>query len=206
MKMFHGKPIITYSIETALKSGIFDVVMVSTDSPKIKKLSLDCGAEVPFLRSEENSGDHAGLVEVLIEVLDNYKLNFNVVCCLLPTAPMILPERLLEADWRMSEDALDAVITVQEYTYPIERSLYLKDGKIHMKWPENYRKRSQDLGPTYHDAGQFYMIRTKVLRSERNLFPPNCGAIILNQLEAQDIDTLLDWTLAEMKYKQLFGL
>ncbi|HEC43943.1 MAG TPA: pseudaminic acid cytidylyltransferase [Bacteroides sp.] len=203
IRSFHGKPIIAYSIEAALKSELFETVMVSTDSNKIGDLARKYGAEVPFLRSLENSDDQAGLAEVLIEVLDNYSYEYDVTCCLLPTAPLISVEKLHEADLMMVRENLDAVITVQEFSYPIDRALYLSGNKAAMIRPENYKKRSQDLKPAYHDAGQFYFIKTKVLKSDRMLFPRNCGAIVLNELEAHDIDNPLDWIMAEIKYKQL---
>ncbi len=203
---FLGKPIIAYSVETALESGMFDEVMVSTDSPRIRDLAIRFGARVPFLRSPANADDHAGLVEVLLEVLDNYGPRFELICCLLPTAPFIRPDKISEAFRMMDKENLDGVITVQQFNYPIERALHLDGIRARMIHPENYKKRSQDLRPAYHDAGQFYLIKEQVLRSEKTLFPGNCGALVLNELEAQDIDTPLDWTLAEIKYKHFKGL
>ena len=70
IKEFCGKPIIAYSIEAAINSGIFDEVMVSTDSMEIAKIAIKYGAKVPFMRSEANSSDYATTSDVLAEVID----------------------------------------------------------------------------------------------------------------------------------------
>jgi pseudaminic acid cytidylyltransferase len=96
-KLFLGKPIITYSIEAALQSSLFDEVMVSTDDPEIAEIAKQLGASVPFLRSSETSNDLATLAEVIQEVLATYNgLNkkFDTVCCVLPTAPFVSSEML----------------------------------------------------------------------------------------------------------------
>jgi N-acylneuraminate cytidylyltransferase len=87
-----------------------------------------------------------------------------------------------------------------EYGYPIQRSLKIVNEFVSMRWPENFSARSQDLEKTYHDSGQFYLIKTDILLSERKLFTTEAGAIVLNELESQDIDTLEDWKIAELKY------
>ena len=91
--------------------------------------------------------------------------------------------------------------TVVEYSYPIQRSLKIDGDYIRMRWPENISKRSQDLEKSYHDAGQFYFIKVEVLLKEKRMFADKSGALILNELEVQDVDTETDWKLAELKYK-----
>src|SRR5690554_4071628 len=95
IKDFLGKPIIAYSIEIALQSGLFEEVMVSTDDQEIAEVAVRYGAKVPFLRSEENSGDYATTVDVLLEVIHNFKLagrGLQYACCIYPTAPLIEQE------------------------------------------------------------------------------------------------------------------
>jgi len=205
IKEFLGKPIIAYSIEAALNSGLFDEVMVSTDDDEIVDIARQYGAAIPFMRSPENSNDFAGVTEVCIEVLENYKAIdriFNNICCILPTAPLIYSGNLIKAAG-MLDNNYDGVFTVVEYSYPIQRSLKIDGEFIHMRWPENFTKRSQDLEKTYHDAGQFYVIKAETLLRDKKLFVEKSGAIILSELEVQDIDTETDWKLAELKYKLL---
>ena len=97
IKEFCGKPIITYSIEAALHSGLFTEVMVSTDDEEIARIAEQAGAKVPFMRSGENAGDYASTDDVLLEVLDRYRKQgreFETFCCLYPTAPFVTAEKL----------------------------------------------------------------------------------------------------------------
>jgi len=206
IKDFLGKPIIAYSIEAAIKSQLFDEVMVSTDDEEIAQVAKRYGAKVPFMRSVKNSDDYSGLSDVCIEVVKNYQshgMNFDAMCCILPTAPLIGSTKMIAAKKMLDTEIYDCVFSVAEYSYPIQRSLKIEGGFIKMRWPDNINKRSQDLEKTYHDAGQFYFIKIKALLFEKKLFAERAGAIILNNLEAQDIDTESDWKLAEIKYKMI---
>ena len=173
IKTFMGKPIIAYSIEAALQSGLFDEVMVSTDDEEIAEIACGYGAKVPFMRSAETSNDYAGTADVILEVLEMYKERgrvFDTVCCI---------------------------------RYPIQRSLHIVDGRIGMVYPEYMNARSQDLEPIYHDAGQFYFSRINSFVESRTFWGKNTAGLVLSELEVQDLDTLTDWTLAEMKYELL---
>jgi N-acylneuraminate cytidylyltransferase len=203
IKDFFGKPIIAYSIEAAIKSGLFDEVMVSTDDDKIAQVAGKYGAKTPFIRSSKNSDDYASLADVCIEVVKRYMkqgIKFNTVCCILPTAPFVNTKKLAQAK-KMLKKKYDCIFTATQYSYPIQRSLKMVNGFMQMKCPRNLRKRSQDLERSYHDAGQFYFIKTKSLLNEKMFFIKKSGAIILDNLEAQDIDTDSDWKLAELKYR-----
>lgn len=204
IKPFLGKPIIAYSIEAALKSEIFDEVMVSTDDPEIVKVALQYGAKVPFLRSNENANDYAVLSDVILEVLNQYAnvdKNYNHVCCLLPTAPFITSKKLQNAYSVFKSKNYDSLFPVLEYSFPIQRSLKIEDNIVKMVWEEHLNTRSQDLEPRYHDSGQFYWLKTDAFLREQKLFTSKSGAIITPELQAQDIDTEIDWKLAEVKYK-----
>jgi N-acylneuraminate cytidylyltransferase len=201
---FLGKPIIAYSIEAAIKSEIFDEVMVSTDSKEIAEIAKKYGANVPFLRSEKNSNDYAGLVEVAQEVLDNYKKEdqeFDYACMILPTAPFITKEKLKKANEILEEKDVDSILTVTEYSFPIQRSLKIENGYLKMRWSENMNKRSQDLEKTYHDAGQFYFFDVEEFYNQNKVYMEKSYPIILDNIEVQDIDTETDWELAELKYR-----
>ncbi len=208
IKPFMGKPIMAYSIEAALESGLFDEVMVSTDDSDFAEVARQYGAKVPFMRSSATSNDFASTEDVMIEVLDEYKKQgkeYDIICCLYSTAPFVTDDRLKEAYQKMIDENVDAVFTVVAYSYPIQRSLHIVDGKIVMKWPEYQSARSQDLETIYHDAGQFYFGRVSQLRIEKDLWMKNSVPLILPETEVQDLDTMTDWQLAEMKYKLLMG-
>lgn len=203
IKLFMGKPIIAYSIEAALQSGLFDEVMVSTDDEEIAEVAKQYGAKVPFMRSAKTSSDYATTADVIIEVLGKYKeqnQEFETVCCLYSTAPFVTPGRLIEAYSKLN-DEICSVFTAVAYSYPVQRSLRISDGKIKMVHPEYMNTRSQDLEIIYHDAGQFYMSKVEYFIKYKTFWADNTAGLILSEMEVQDLDTLTDWQLAEMKYQ-----
>ena len=209
IKMFKGKPIIAYSIETALSSGLFDYVMVSTDDNEISNISIKYGAEVPFIRRKKTADDFSGTADVILEVLNdltNVNKHFKNVCCIYPTAPFISIKTLSEAYDVLVKSKFDTVFPVCSFSYPIQRALELENSKVTMICPENINKRSQDLKPCYHDAGQFYWMNTQAFSIEKKMFTSNSGSIVLNELQVQDIDNETDWKLAELKFTLLQSL
>jgi len=210
IKDFLGKPIIAYSIEAAIKSKLFDEIMVSTDDQEIAQIAEQFGANIPFLRSKKNADDYATIADVLIEVLNKYRdigKSFDNICCILPTAPIVTNYRILEAFDKMQTENLDSVCPVVEFSYPILRALeFTEDKKLKMIWPEYLKTRSQDLKTAFHDSGSFYWIKANALLNEKTCFCKNGSAIILLGTEVQDIDNLSDWKIAEMKYEYLQGV
>jgi N-acylneuraminate cytidylyltransferase len=204
IKDFLGKPIIAYSIEAALKSNLFDEVMVSTDDEEIAKVAIQYGAKVPFIRSKKNADDFATTVDVLSEVLNEYKIlgeSFKNVCCIYPTAPFVTPEVLKEGYNKLITDNFDSIFSVLRFSFPIQRALKIEKGKVVMFYPEFMESRSQDLEPSFHDAGQFYWFKSTLVKEQKKLWTNNTGEIEINELSAQDIDNKADWKLAELKYK-----
>lgn len=202
IKTFCGKPIIAYSIEAALSAGIFDEVMVSTDSEEIKGISEKYGASVPFFRSTEASSDYATTADVIREVLDVYEKrgkSFGFFACIYPTAPFVTGEKLRKAVRLL--DNSDAVISVVRYSYPPQRAFVLQNENVVYQYPGYEKTRSQDLPAIYHDCGQFYFCNSETFKRHHSLLLPNTKPYIIQELESQDIDTLSDWRIAEMKYK-----
>ncbi len=206
VKEFLGKPILLYSIEAALKAGIFDEVMVSTDDEEIAQLALKAGAKVPFFRSPETSNDFAGTTAVILEVLQSYRelgQEFDYVCCIYPTAPFVTASCLQECMERVIAEDADGLIPVVRFSFPPQRGVLVHDGKLAFKWPEYMFSRSQDLEPFYHDCGQFYCLKVESILREKRLFMTNTLAYERPESEVQDIDTLEDWKMAELKYRML---
>jgi len=200
---FCGKPVVAYSIEVALSSNLFDEVMVSTDDSEIAGIAKHYGATVPFLRSPQTSDDNSGIDEVLIEVLRQYQetgRQFQQVCCILPTAPLILVSDLEKAFSLLVKGRYDSTFPVVRFSYPIQRALKRDGEATTMIWPENYTARSQDLMPAYHDCGQFYWLTTKQFIKYRRVCTDNFGTIEIPETRAQDMDTDEDWRICELKY------
>lgn len=206
IKEFCGRPIIEYSIQAAKKAGIFDTIMVSTDNEQIAQVARNAGAEVPFMRSQKTSDDYATTADVLKEVLEKYKeqgMVYENVCCIYPTAPFVTGEKLKNALDKLVKERRDSVIPVTSFSFPPLRGMEIKDGCLKYKWEQYSLMRSQDLEEIYHDCGQFYMLRTEIFLKEGKLVTGNTGALIVPELEVQDIDNETDWKLAEMKYQLL---
>ena len=204
VRPFLGRPIIAYSIEAAVASGLFDEVMVSTDDDAIAEIARAEGAEVPSKRSAATSGDHSTTAEVLQEVLRSYAglgREFEYGCCIYPTAPFVTAERLRDAFARLKESGADSAIPVTKFSFPIWRAFQMDGGRLAYIWPEHAPKRSQDLPPAWHDAGQFYFFRTAALLASGTLVGSNSLGLAVDELEVQDIDNEEDWALAEVKYR-----
>lgn len=203
IRCFFGKPIIAYSIEAAINSELFDEIMVSTDSMEIASIAEAYGAEVPFFRSKETSGDFATTSDVLEEVIGMYMADgkfFETICCIYPTAPFVTGKKIREAmDIFMGKNA-SCVTPVVRFSYPPQRSFVKKGGNIVFQFPEFEKTRSQDLEPIYHDCGQFYIMKTEDLLKYHTIAPPNMCPYEVPEEEVQDIDTESDWKLAEIKY------
>ena len=205
IKPFMGKPIVAYSIDAALRSGLFEEVMVSTDDEEIAMIAREHGAQVPFMRDAETANDYASTADVILEVLDMYEKRgrvFDTICCVYSTAPFVTPARLSEAYLKLT-GGIDSVFTCVAYSYPVQRGLHIVDGKIRMLYPEYASSRSQDLEKIYHDAGQFYIARTTSFIAEKTFWGKNTVGLVLQELEVQDLDTLADWKLAELQYELL---
>lgn len=206
IKEFCGKPIIAYSIRAALDSGIFDEVMVSTDSEEIAEIARAYGAKVPFMRSAKTSDDFATTADVLMEVLERYQemdRTFDVMSCIYPTAPFVTPQKLQSAYDTLTKEQAVMAMPVVAFSYPPQRSYVLNGNMLEMKWKENYNKRSQDLEKMYHDAGQFYMYQVEAFVRLKGQMTESIVPVIVDEMEVQDIDNESDWKLAELKYQMI---
>ncbi len=204
IKLFCGKPIIYYSIIAARKSNIFNHIIVSTDSPKIKKISEKYGADVPFIRPKNLSDDFTSTMDVVkhsIKEISYNTKNLNI-CCIYPTAPLIKKDDLIKSYKNFQSNKCKFIFSASKFSYPTQRGFYLsKKNFIKMVNKKNYSKRSQDLKATYHDAGQFYWGSYKSWLNEKLIFTNKSSIYLLPRLRVQDIDNIEDWKIAEKLYK-----
>lgn len=206
IKPFLGKPIMTYSIEAALSSGLFDTVMVSTDDEEIAQIAKEYGAQVPFYRSERTSNDYAATADVVSEVLDEYAkcgIYYETACVIYPTAPFLTVDALKGAMGILLSGDADGVMPVVKFSFPPQRSVVMRNGFLVPSDPESMKMRSQDLEPQYHDCGQFYCIRVASFLKQRTMVMAHTMPYLQDELTVQDIDTEEDWKLAELKYRLL---
>ncbi len=198
IKDFHGKPLIAYSIETALKSGLFEKVVVSTDDEEIAKVAQKYGAEV-LKRPKELADDFTGTADVTAHALSVYQ-GYDFACTIYATAPLLEVAYLQEGFEKLQDSDAVYAFSATSMPFPIQRAFKLVDGRCEMFTPEHYHDRSQDLEEAYHDAGEFYWERVGV-KSTEVMFGKDSIPIILPRYVVQDIDTLEDWKRAEILYK-----
>lgn len=195
---FAGKPVIAWSIETALQSALFDRVVVSTDDQHIRNVAVEYGAECPFLRPAHLSDDHAGLMDVMkhaIAELQTDSASLDLMACIYATAPFVRVEDLCKAVSLWDEDACaDFVLAVCEFPSPVQRAIVKGDAQyLQFLSPHLSQMRSQDLEPAYHDAGQFILGRASSFLQYRNTMEGNTLAYPIPAIRCRDIDTPADW-------------
>lgn len=203
IREFMGKPMLVYAVEAALQAGIFREVMVSTDDGEIARIAREAGASVPFMRSAETAGDFATTDDVLMEVLETYRKQgetFDYMACIYPTAPFVTAKKLTDAMNLLVEQDASGVMPVVRYSFPPQRGMAIRDGKLVYCYPENAMKRSQDLEPIYHDSGQFYCYHVARYLACRGELPDGYLPVVVSEMEVQDIDNPSDLELAELKF------
>ncbi|MBR5566451.1 MAG: pseudaminic acid cytidylyltransferase [Roseburia sp.] len=206
IKEFCEKPIIAYSIESAIESGVFDEVMVSTDDEEIAGIAKQYGAKVPFMRSVNTANDYATTADVICEVLEEYRAIgkvYEYACCIYPTAPFVTAEKLKTAMELLVSTEADSVMPVTAFSFPPMRGMYIREDMLSYAFPEYSQKRSQDIEAMYHDCGQFYCFEVERFMETKKLVTENTRPIIVSELEVQDIDNEIDWKLAELKYQMM---
>ena len=204
---FCGKPIIAYSIEAALDSGLFDQVIVSTDDDEIASVARDFGAETPFMRPVEISDDYSGtnaVVKHAIQWFQERSQSISLACCIYATAPFVSPVYLREGHDKLINSDKSFAFSVTSFPFPIQRAIHINGkGAVEAFWPEYINTRSQDLEAAYHDAGQFYWGRPQAFLDDEVIFSPVSVPIILPRYLVQDIDTMEDWHRAEHMYQAI---
>jgi len=203
IKDFFGKPLIVYSIQTALESNLFDKIVVTTDDDKIAKIAKEYGANI-IKRPKELADDYTGTQDVIdhaIEYLQNQGDVFDFVCTLYATAPLLQSKYLIKGFEELKNSDAINTFSATSMPFPIQRTFKLNDsGRCEMFTAEHYMTRSQDLEEAYQDAGQFYWTKLNK-KSDDTMFGKDSIPIILPRHLVQDIDTLEDWKRAEMMYK-----
>ena len=205
IKLFAGKPLIAYSIEAAKASGLFDKIMISTDSEEVAEVAKAFGADVPFIRPQTLSNDVVGTRPVTNHAIKFCIENFykpEFCCCIYATAPFLDAKYLQQGlDLLKQESEKSFAFSVTSFPFPIQRALKKSAAGVSPMFPESIGKRSQDLEEAYHDAGQFYWGKTDDYLSNQKIFSHHSLPVILPRHLVQDIDTPEDWQRAELMYQ-----
>jgi len=213
IREFCGKPIIAYSIEAAINSGMFERVIVSTDNHDIADIAKKYGAEIPFMRPLSLADDHTGTNDVVvhaIEALEAEGQEVGYVCCIYATAPFLQKEFIQRGLAQLqSADNKKYAFSVCKFNYPVQRSFTIEDTEknVTLLEPESIGARSQDLPEVFHDAGQFYWGAAEDFVSiiDGGMFSRFSIPIVLPNYLVQDIDDEGDWRRAEYMYRALMA-
>jgi len=208
IKNFCGRPMISWGIETAKNSNLFDHIIVSTDDEEIARIAIEWGAEVPFMRPPDLADDSTATVPVIAHAAEaciGYGWKVDYVCCIYPCAPLLQVSDLVAAYKLLKDRDVDFAYPITEYAHPIQRALRrLENGKVEFISPQNALARTQDLETTYHDAGQFYWGKTSAWLEHKMMHTDGLGMPIPHW-KVVDIDTTDDWKRAEILFKTLHG-
>lgn len=205
IKLFCGKPLIAYSIEAAKKSGLFDQIVVSTDSLEIAKLSKELGATVPFTRPEALSDDFTSTRDVInhtIEAMQEQGHKLDYCCCIYATAPFVQIQYIKEGIELLKAQPDKAfAFSISTFDFPVQRALKNNENGLAPMFPAFVQARSQDLEEAYHDAGQFYWGSANEFLGAKQLFSEHSIGVRIPRYLVQDIDTPEDWIRAELMHK-----
>lgn len=205
IRLFAGKPIIAWSIEAAIDSGLFDRIVVSTDDTEIADVAKQHRAEIPFLRPKELADDFTGTNDVVkhaIRWFNEQGQTIDYACCIYATAPFVQAHYLREGFDKLVSRGKSFAFSVTTFAFPVQRALRINsDGCVEAIWPENIFKHSRDLEEAYHDAGQFYWGGAAAFLEDVVTFSPASVPVVLPRHLVQDIDTLEDWKRAELMFE-----
>ncbi len=204
IKSFFGKPVISYAIKCAIKSKLFNKIIVSTDSQKILKIAKKFGADVPFLRPKKLSSDKAITIDVIkhsIKWLNKKNIKPNYICCIYPATPLLQHKDLKKSYSIIKKKKYDFVISAVKYPHPIDRHFEIKNNKIKLFKKNKIISMTQKNKNYYHDAGQFYWGQANTWLNKKNILTEKCFAFKLPQLRVHDIDNIEDWQITKKLFK-----
>lgn len=209
IREFAGRPLIAHSIDAAKESGVFDKIIVSTDSANIADVARNNGAEIPFMRPSELADDHTPTVPVVMHAvkwLMEHGISVKCFCCIYPN-PFITGGNVKKSFNLMIEKRVSSVFPVTTFSFPIFRGFKITEkGTLEFIFPEYTNVRSQDLPESYHDVGQFYWCNGEVFLKTQRLLQPDTLPFIIPRHLSQDLDTPEDWEIAEKLYYTFMAL
>lgn len=209
IKNLNGKPLMYYTIKAALDSKCFEEVMVSTDSNRYAEIARECGAKVPFLRSEATAGDGAGTWDTVREVLNEYRKlgkEFDYVTVLQPTSPLRDDVDIVHAFEQLREGYVNNVVSIVSVEHPVQWCFRLPENGMLDEFAQSpYNNvRRQDLEKHYRENGAIYIVDAKKIMDDNyNFYADKCFGYIMRPDKSVDIDTELDFMIAEEVYANI---
>lgn len=206
IKMFLGKPLISYPIDTCVESNAFGNIIVSSDSMDIINAGLKFGANNFIKRENAFSNDMVSAFETAQEsarILSGEYPDDSLLTIMYGTSIFVKPYMIKQSVEALREFNCEMVFAATKFNFPPQRGFRIIDERAVAINPEHFLSRSQDLEQLYHDVGQIYTASLKYWKSAKNIFSKNSKALLIPGSEVQDIDTLDDWKNAEIKYREM---
>ena len=209
IKKFDGEPIINHVLRAASQSNIFNTIHVSTESKEICEICKQIGYEPDFMRPNELADDYVGIMQVLkfvVEKFESRNIFFDTVCMMYATSPLIDYKDLISAaDIFEKSDGGTALLSVSQYPTPIEKAWIIsKEGNLIPKNSKAFKVRTQDLKPSFYDAGMFCFYTAKYIKSSHEFGNPfSFRPFKVPNHRVTDIDDNEDWERAELMFKVL---
>lgn len=206
IKLLNGKPLLAYTIEAAKESGLFDEIMVSTDSEKYAEIARQWGANVPFLRDEELANDTASSWDVVKEVIKKYEevnIFFDTITLLQPTSPLRTSDDIIEGYKVMMEKSANFVVGVCEMDHsPLWANTLPEDNSlINFIKPEIANLPRQSIPSYYRINGALYIVKVKYLINSTDIYSEKSYATVMGKKNSIDIDDKMDFSIAEIIIK-----
>ena len=203
IRLLSGLPMISWSIEAAKGSQFVDDVVVSTDDRQIEEIARAAGAEVPFTRPKYLAESTSSMIDVALHALNELeKLGrvYDYVILMQPTSPMRKSKHINEAIELLLEKSANGVISVTKTDHPEEWAREISsDLRMDQFTGPDFCKRSQDFPVRYRVNGAIYLLRSAYLRKEKTFFlKSNCVALLMNPEESIDVDSWLQFRVAQM--------
>jgi len=208
IKLLNGKPLLAYTIEAAIETGLFDEIMVSTDSQEYANIAKQWGANIPFFRSEILSNDTASSWDVVKDTIKRYKelgKEFDTVALLQPTSPLRTAGDIIGGYNKMEEKDANAIVAICEVDHsPLWSNTLPKDSSLTNFIEQELVKTPRQSLPTYYRVnGALYIMKTEYLMKSENIYANKSYAIIMSKERSIDIDDKLDFIIAGILMKNL---
>ena len=202
---FFGKPLISYVIKEAKKSEIFDEIIVSTDSNKIKNICKKYGANIYFNRPKRLSSDKTTTMEIIkhaVKYLNSKGKKIQNICCIYPTAVLLKAKHLKRSFKILKKKNSGFIFSVSRFEHPIERAIFKKNKNLQILKKKFIHKQSNLIKDHYYDAGQFYWGKSSDWLKNDMIFTKNSEIYCLSRFEAIDINYKDDLNLAKILFKK----
>jgi CMP-N,N'-diacetyllegionaminic acid synthase len=200
-----GKPLISYVIETSIKSGIFDRIIVTTDSKRIAEISKQYGAEVPFMRPKELSTDKSLVEDTMVQALKYLEINdkrYDYVCLIQPTSPLVLPEDIQNSFNILISKKADMVVSVGESPINVRWARSLPEDMSMKVFSNNVCGTNKQCFENVHYLnGAIYMGKWDIFYNKKDYYRQNSYAYVMPYERSIDIDNLLDLKIVDFLVK-----